>query len=34
VWDLAEVLFEGGGALARPGWRRTRLMALLVRQVF
>ena len=34
VWDLAEALFEGGGALALPGWRRTRLMALLVRQGF
>ena len=26
VWDLAETLFEGGGALALPGWRRTLLM--------
>ena len=34
VWDLAEALFEGGGALALPGWRRTWLMALLVRQGF
>ena len=34
VWDLAEALFEGGGALALPGWRPTWLMALLVRQGF
>ena len=26
VWDLAETLFEGGGALALPDWRRTQLM--------
>jgi hypothetical protein len=35
VWDLAETLFEGGGAEALPGWRRTKLMeAPLVRHGF